>query len=146
MFTDYTVSAEVTSDGRLELVDREAFSRAMHHFRRGRVTVRVQMDRGKRTSQANRYYRLILGLIADETGHDPDELHEYYKRRFLVARTIEVMGEEIEVWTTTEENQEAFIAYTEQIRRHALLDLGIETPDPDPALRGKSRHTKRRAA
>jgi len=145
MFSDYTVSGEVL-DGRLKLADEEAYRKAIRHFKPGRVTVRIQTDRGKRTSQANRYYRLILALISDETGHEPDELHEYYKHRFLEPKTITVLGEEMNYWTTTEENQEAFIAYTEQIRRHALMDLGIETPDPDPALRGKSRHTKRSEA
>lgn len=67
MFTDYEVSAEVVDPGRLELTDRDAFSKAMRYFKRG-------------------------------------------------------------------------------IRRFALVDLRIETPDPDPALRGKSRHAKRSAA
>lgn len=146
MFSDYTVTGAVTEDGRLELADRDAFSRAMRHFKRGPVTVRIQVDRGKRTNQANRYYRLILGLISDETGHDPDELHEYFKHRFLAPRMITVLGEEMPIWTTTEENQEDFIAYTERIRRFALMDLGIETPDPDPSMRGKSRHAKRSEA
>lgn len=144
MFSDYTVTAHVTEDGRLELADRAAFSKAMRHFKRGPVTVRIQVDRGKRSTQANRYYRLILALIADETGHEPDELHELFKHRFLAPKTITVLGEELEYWTTTEENQDDFIAYTERIRRFALMDLGIETPDPDPSMRGKSRHAKRK--
>jgi hypothetical protein len=146
MFSDYTVSAEVTEDGRLELSDRDAFSKAMRHFKRGPVTVRIQVDRGKRTSQANRYYRLILGLIADDTGDDPDDLHEFFKRKFLTAEIRNVLGEEVEVWTTVDKDPETFHRYVEDIRRFALIERGIETPDPDPALRGKSRHAKREAA
>jgi hypothetical protein len=148
MFTDYTVTAEVTADGKLELLDREAFSRAMRHFKRGRVTVRVEVDRGKRTSQQNRYYRLILGLICDHTGDDPEYLHEHFKRTFLQPKTGVVFGHEIEIWTTTLEDYDAFWEYVEKIRRFVRDEptLNIVTPEPDPSLRGKSRHAKRSAA
>lgn len=147
MFTDYTVSAEVTSDGRLELEDRAAFSKAMRHFKRGRVTVRIETDRGRRTSQQNRYYRLILGLISEDTGHEADELHELFKHKFLTARTVTVLGEDVDVWTTTLEDYDGFWQYVERIRRFALLELQIETPDSDPALRGRrAARTKKREA
>lgn len=146
MFRDYTVSGEVTQDGRLELADRTAFSRAMRHFAPGPVTVRIEVDRGKRTGQQNRYYRLVLGLIADETGDDAEYLHEHFKRAFLAPKTVTVLGASIDIWTTTEEDPEAFFEYVEKIRRFALMELKVVTPDPDPALRGKSRHAKRRAA
>lgn len=147
MFRDYTVSGEVTKDGRLELADRTAFSRAMRHFTRGPVSVRIEVARSKHTDRQRRYYRLILALIADETGDDPEYLHEHFKRAFLPSKTISVFGgDPIEIWTTTEENREAYAEYVEKIRRFALNELQIVTPDPDPALRGKSRHAKRRAA
>lgn len=146
MFTDYTVSAEVTSDGRLELTDRAAFSKAMRHFKRGRVTVRIQVDRGKRTTQQNRFYWLLLNLISEETGHEPDELHECFKQRFLQPRVKEVLGDEIQIYSTTFENYEDFWQYVERIRRFVLTDLGIETPDPDPELRRYGRRKKKEAA
>lgn len=146
MFHDYTVSATVTDDGRLELADRAAFSKAMRHFKRGAVTVRVEVDRGKRSSQANRYYRLVLGLIADETGHDSDELHELFKDKFAAPRTAVVLGEPVEIKSTADDNSDEFREYVECIRRFALMELSIETPDPDPALRGQSRHAKGSAA
>lgn len=146
MFSDYTVGACVTDDGRLELDDRESFSRAMRSFKRGRVTVRIEVDRGKRTARQNRYYRLVLGLISDHTGHDPDELHELFKHRFLQPEAHTVLGEEIEIWTTTSEDRDSFWEYVDRIRRFALIDLSVETPDPDPALRGQPRRAKRSAA
>lgn len=145
MLTDYTVSAEVTADGRLELSDRATFSKAINDFKRGRVTVRVEVDRGKRSTLANRYYRLVLGIISDETGQEADELHEYYKAKFIEPKTVMILGESFELRTTVT-GSDKFTAYVERIRRHALMDLGIETPDPDPAMRGRSRHAKRRVA
>jgi hypothetical protein len=146
MFTDYTVSAEVTESGRLELADRDAFSRAMRHFKRGRVTVRIQVDRGKRTSQQNRYYRLVLGLVSDHTGDDPEYLHEHFKRAFVEPKVVNVLGSELTIWTTTEEDYDQFWEYVEKIRRFVRDELQIETPEPDPALRGQSRRSKRSAA
>jgi hypothetical protein len=146
MFRDYTVSGTITEDGRLELADREAFAKAMRHFKRGPVSVRVEVDRGKRTTQQNRFYRLILGIIAEFTGDDPEYLHEHFKRTFIEPKRVEVLGHEITIWTTTEENYDDFWLYIEKIRRFAFDELDIVTPDPDPALRGKSRHAKRRAA
>ncbi len=143
MFTDYTVSGEVTKDGRLELADRAAFSRAMKHFKAGAVTVRVEIDRGKRTTQQNRYYRLVLGLIADDTGDDAEYLHEHFKRAFIEPKTITVLGESMTIWTTTEEDYDDFWKYVEKIRGFARETLNIVTPEPDPALRGKSRRAKR---
>lgn len=147
MFTDYTVSGEV-KDGRLEMSAdvRADLTKAMRHFKPGPVTIRVERETsGKRSNQANRYYRLVLGLIADHTGDDEDDLHEYFKRRFLEPETIKVMGHEIEIYTSIKDPKK-FHKYVEDIRRFALVELSVETPDPDPALRGQSRHAKRRAA
>lgn len=147
MFNDYTVSGVVTDDGRLELDDRAAFSKAMRHFKHGRVTVRIETDRGRRTTQQNRYYRLVLGLISDDTGHEPDELHELFKHKFLPAHTVTVLGEDVNFWTTTLEDYDQFWQYVERIRRFALIELQIETPDPDPALRGRRQaRTKKQEA
>jgi hypothetical protein len=148
MFTDYEMSADVTEDGRLELLDRQAFSRAMRHFKRGHVTVRVTVDRGKRTNRQNRYYRLILGLISDHTGDDPEYLHEHFKHAYLQPTTVTVFGKEIDIWTTTMEDPEKFWNYVKKIRQFVLNEpaLNIVTPEPDPRFRGKSRHAKRDAA
>lgn len=146
MFSDYTVSAEVTEDGRLELSDRQAFSRAMRHFRRGPVSVRIQVDHGKRSNQANRYYRLVLGLIGDCNGDDSEDLHDFFKKRFLTPEVHTVLGEGIAVYTTRKLSPEQFYEYVENVRRFALTELGVVTPDPDPAMRGRSRHAKKEAA
>lgn len=143
MFTDLTFSADVT-DGKLTLADLENFRRQMRQFKPGKVTVRVEVDRGKRTNQQNRYYRLVLGLISDDTGDDVDSLHEFFKKKFQepeIRRTS--WGGEIEIWTTASNNPEKFSAYVEDVRRFALVERGIVTPDPDPRLRGKSRHAAR---
>lgn len=148
MFSDYTVSGTVTPDGRLQMTDevRADFKKAIRHFRPGPVTLRVERDTGKRSSQANRYYRLVLGLISDHNGDDPADLHEFFKDRFAAPRNVTVCGKAIEIKSTADDSPEEFHEYVERVRLFALMELGVETPDPDPALRGQSRHAKRKAA
>lgn len=145
MFTDLTFSVDV-QDGKVTLADEPGYRRQIRQFKNGKATLRLEVDRGKRSNQANRYYRLILGLISDDTGYEVDELHEMFKRRFLTPRIVDVMGEQIAIYTTTQEDSAGFREYVDRIRRFALTERGIETPDPDPALRGHSRHAKRQEA
>lgn len=145
MFTDLTFSIDV-QDGKVTLSDEQSYRRQMRQFKNGKATLRIEVDKGKRSSQANRYLWLIYNLIADSTGDDPNYLHDFFKRRFLPPRIVTVFGEEMEVWSTADKDPEAFEAYVKQIRQFALDELGIVTPEPDPALRGHSRHAKRRAA
>lgn len=138
MFTDYTASADVTEDGRLELDDRESFSKAMRSFKRGRVSVRVEIDRQRRSNRANRYYRgVVLHLISEHTGDDPNDLHEHFKRMFTEPVIRTVLGKEIEIYTTREDDSQEFYDFVERVRRFALMDLGVDTPDPDPHFRSR---------
>ena len=88
----------------------------------------------KRSEQANKYYRHLLGLIAVGTPHDADALHEFLKRKFLLPETLVVFGQKIDVYTTRIESA-AFARYVDRVRAFAREELGIETPEADPALR-----------
>jgi hypothetical protein len=142
MFTDLTFSGDVT-DGKLTLSDEASYRRQMRQFKSGKVTIRIEVDRGKRSNQANRYLWLIYNLIADSTGDDPNSLHDFFKRRFLPPLVVTVLGQELEVWSTAGQDPEAFDTYVKHVRQFALDELGVATPDPDPALRGRTRHHAR---
>lgn len=145
MFTDLTFSGEV-ADGKLTLADQASYRNQMRQFKPGKVIVRVELDRGKRSNQANRYLWLIYNLIADSTGDDPNSLHDFFKRRFLPPTVVMVLGQEMEVWSTAGQDPEKFEQYVKNVRQFALDELGIVTPEPDPSLRGRSRHAKRKEA
>lgn len=50
---------------------------------------------------ANRFYWVYLGVIARETGDDPNSLHEFFKRKLLQPEVIHVMGEDVKVARST---------------------------------------------
>lgn len=98
------------------------------------VVVEIDTVRNKRSSQQNRYYWLILGMIAEHTGHTSEELHEYFKLKFL-PKQFEMInkstGESEEVTipkTTTKLSIQEFADYVTQIESFAA-GLGLSIPD-----------------
>lgn len=85
----------------------------------------------KRSNQQNRYYWLYLQVIEQETGNIADDLHEYFRRKFLPPKFITVMGKEIKIpSSTTELNKVEFGEYLEKICAET------EVPLPDIKLAG----------
>jgi hypothetical protein len=55
----------------------------------------------KRTLSQNALYWVYLNIIEQETGNNADELHEFFKRKFLKPKQVKVLGEEFQVWAST---------------------------------------------
>lgn len=135
MLSDFTADGTITEDGTLKLNDRAEFAKAMRTFHRGRVLVKVQMDRPRRSNRANRYYRgCVLKLFAEYTGDDPNELHEALKRKFTEPIRKVVMGVEILIWSTKENDSQEFYDFVQAVRRLAA-ENGVDTPEADPHFR-----------
>lgn len=142
--SSFSVAATITPEGRMQLLNRQEFLRLAGTMRRGPVTVKVAIARGKHSQKARGYYRgVVLKLISEHTGYDANELHELFKRRFCQPVIREVLGEEIEVWTTAEDDSAEFFEFVENVRR-AAAEMDVDTPDPDP--RWKEKVEKERAA
>lgn len=93
-----------------------------------RVTVKV--DKLTRSLSQNAYYWVYLGVIADETGDNADDLHEFFKRKLLPPRFITVLGTEVKIpASTTDLDKMAFGEYLDQIC--ALTNVPL--PDPQAA-------------
>ena len=85
----------------------------------------------QRSDGANRYYWMYLGVIARETGDDPNSLHEFFKRKLLPPEIIRVMGEDVKVARSTAKLDK--LEFQEYLDRIAAL---CEVPLPDPADAG----------
>ena len=84
----------------------------------------IDINEIKRTTQQNRFYWLYLRIISEETGDDENNLHEYFKRKFLPPRFVSVLGKEIKLpATTTKLTKKEFGDYMERIS--ILTDIPI---------------------
>lgn len=96
--------------------------------------VRIDLKRhygGRSSAQNAWYWSGVLGTIAQDTGHTEEELHEYFKNKFLPKKHITVGSEVAEVpCSTTDLDTTEFTRYLETIRIFAIETLGINVPPP----------------
>lgn len=86
----------------------------------------VKEKRPTRSLSQNNYYWLYLGKVSDDTGYTSDELHEYYKQKFLTGQTVQIKDITIERYpTTTQLTVKEFMDYVRNIE----VDCGIPAPD-----------------
>lgn len=84
-----------------------------------------------RTVDQNAYYfGVVCSMIADFTGHTPDEVHEYLALMFRIKYYFN--GEEMvfERTTTTRDDINSFSDYVEKCCAWAWFFLGIQIPHP----------------
>jgi len=118
--------------GKIAMDNQDAYDNYLHSLD-GLVEVVVRKRSTKRTVKQNQYYwAVVIRLIADETGHTSDEIHEAMKRMFLKDLII-IKGEEYEtVKSSTELDTLGFSKdYIERIRFWAWETLSVVIPDPD---------------
>lgn len=105
---------------------RALFFKFLKQFEGKKVWMTLDTKIPTRTDRQNRFYWLYVGIIASETGHTPDELHNAFKQRFLFRGARDVYGEIIRrTGSTTELNKLDFGEYLEKICELT----GIPIPD-----------------
>lgn len=94
--------------------------------------VAITLRRIKRTIPQNRLYRLWIGLIADETGNNPDDLHEAFKLMFLGTKEVNIGGAGASIpVSTTALDTTRFTHFLEQLEAWVTAELGIILPRPE---------------
>lgn len=93
-----------------------------------RVTIEKYV---KNRSQAqSRLMWLWLGIISNDTGESPENLHQVFKLRFLGTEKIQSMGYSIEIpKSTTKLTTQEFTDYLDKIEGLAL-SIDIRLPHP----------------
>src|SRR5690349_20847265 len=83
-----------------------------------------------RSMSQHRHYWVYMEAVSRETGHTPEEIHEWAKRKFLPPRYITVRGEEFLMPTsTTTLSKTEFGEYLDRI----CAEVGVPLPDPQEA-------------
>lgn len=125
-------------DGILQIANRKRMEADLKGFKDCDVVIIIK-KRGKRSSQANRYY---WGIVIDELRREfarrgerfkPETIHEALKAKFNPARLADDQGEPLlEIGTsTTEMNGAEFGEYIERICEWAALKLQLTIPPPN---------------
>lgn len=100
-----------------------------------RYDINIAVHRERRTIDQNRLLFLWINCISGETGQDKDELHIYFKHKFLDQDFIRVFGQQIYITpTTTTLDTKQFTDYLNNIRVFAATELGITLPNPEDAI------------
>lgn len=95
-----------------------------------KMVVEIDRRKNKRSLTQNSFYWLYLTIIADETGEIQDDLHEYFKRKFLPPIEKKILGQVVRLpGSTTDLSKFDFGEYLDKIC--AMTNVPI--PDPEDA-------------
>lgn len=98
--------------------------------------VLIEPHRKKRTLSQNNlmwaWLEQVAQLIHEDTGTDKDDIHEFFKLKFLPVRTITVHGETRHIpGSTTKLSTAEMMAYMDKINAWATSELGLILPTPE---------------
>jgi len=96
--------------------------------------ITVKPYRKRRSLSQNSLLWLWLNEVADHvsqhTGMDVDDIHAFFKQKFLPAKIIEISGETVECRTTTKLTTLEMADYMNKIYAFVTSELGVLLPLP----------------
>lgn len=96
--------------------------------------VLVTVENPPRSDKQNKmYWGLVLNAIVqaihESTGQDKDDIHGYFKAKFL-SKTMYINGKLVpSIKSTTKLTTSEFSHYIEQIKAEAATEFGIQVPE-----------------
>jgi len=88
----------------------------------------IEFEKQTRSNQQNRFYWKYIRILSEETGDNENDLHEFFKRKFLPPRFVRVLGREIKLPASTSKLSKK--DFSEYIMRIEAL-TGILSPDTE---------------
>lgn len=108
--------------------------------------IAIKRHRKRRTLAQNSLYHAWVAVVTDHvsgyTGYEKDEVHEYFKQRFLEPKIIEIDGFAVKRYTTTDNDTKAMADYMDRIYRWASQELGLPLPLPPVATEERGASNK----
>lgn len=96
--------------------------------------ITIEPYRKKRTLSQNalmwKWINEVAQYVHEATGQDSDDVHEFFKVKFLPARIVELGGEIIEWRTTTRLTTAEMSEYMNKIYAWVTTELGLLLPVP----------------
>ena len=106
--------------------------------------VTVARKTKKRTLSQNALYHKWVGIIAEETGNDHEDVHDEFKRRFVPPKEIEIFGEIRMRQSTTDFDTPGMTTFMEKVYAFSVSELGILLPLPEEQHLTPNEFTDRR--
>ena len=94
--------------------------------------VTIEPYKERRSLSQNSLYWKWVGIMAQDTGNDPDTVHEALKQRFLVPVEVAFLGEKVQYRTTASLDIKAMGNYMDRVQALAV-EMGIRLPAPETA-------------
>lgn len=117
--------------GKMVLFNHQKYLVQISKLEGKEIDLTVKEHKGQRSMNQNSYYwGVVISILGDFCGYDPEEMHEALKFKFLRK------GKEgLEtVTSTTDLNTKEFEEYLEKIRRWGSMELNCYIPQPNEAL------------
>lgn len=131
---EYLTFPGTVKQGNLVLESPARFSRFLKGFEGKRVELILRRRKRTRTDQQNRYYwGVIIDILGNEFGYEPEEMHSALKLKLL--RVDQDQDHPIEtVKSTASLSTIEFLDYIARIQRWAAQEFNIYLPDPKEVL------------
>lgn len=114
--------------GQLHLKNKSRYLVQLSKLEGKEIELIIRQKKSQRSLDQNSYYwGVVVAILGDHCGYDPEEMHEALKFKFLRK------GKEgLEtVTSTTDLNTKEFEDYLERIRRWASMELNCFIPQPN---------------
>lgn len=102
--------------------------------------IEIKIDRNLRSLNQNALMWQWVTNVVDEvhefSGQDKDDIHEFFKQKFLTPKIIEISGETVLRYTTTNLEKGEMSLYMEKIYVWATTELGLILPTPNDLIYG----------
>lgn len=114
------------------VINEKVRQNAIREIQQMPIGFEVKIGDLKRSNNANAYYWMCIQIIAKETGHDKDELHEAFKRNFIgVDDGIDIFGNlYLRPKSSAKLKKKEFSEYMTKVEIYAN-SLNIVLPSPD---------------
>lgn len=93
------------------------------------VTIRkIKKNMPRSIVQNNYYHGVVIKLLSEFTGYEPEEMHKALKIKFLTYENVKGLPVTL---STTQLKTHEFEEFLERVRRWASMDLGVYIPLPN---------------
>lgn len=74
---------------------KNIFLKFVAQFADGKYRLEINEMKSQRSLEQNNYYWFYLTIIAETTGYEPEEVHEWAKGKFLSDGIVELFGDKV---------------------------------------------------